>query len=101
MVSSNVWAKLPPHKGVAITSIINREGDDHTHLGSKRIIASFEGLNPFTLRKYFSAISKTDYFHFISHPKLLSPYESKMTGKLFRELKRKYEIETDFRKVAS
>ncbi len=93
--------KLPLHKGVAITSIINREGDDHTHLGSKRIIASFEGLNPFILRKYFYAISKTDYFHFISHPKLLSSYESKMSEKLFRKLKRKYEIETDFRTVAS
>ena len=93
--------KIPPHKGVAIASVINREGDDHTHKGRKRVIASFEGLNPFTLRKYFSAIDKTDYFHFISHPKLLSPYENKMTEKLFRALKRKYEIETDFRKVAS
>jgi hypothetical protein len=64
----------------------------------KRIVASFEGLNPFTLKKYLAAIGKTRYFHFISHPKLITPYELVMIERLFRNLKGKYVIETDFRK---
>ncbi len=95
------FGKIPLHKGLAVSSIIDSEGDDHTHQGRKRVIASFERLNRFMLRKYLYAISRTDYFHFISHPKLLSPYDFRMIGKLFKLLKSRYELETDFRKVPS
>jgi len=85
-------------KGKGVSSIIREQGDSHCVKGHHRIAASFEGLNPFTLRKYSYAIRRSDYFQFISHPKLLSPFELIMTEKLFRVLKRKYEIQTDFRK---
>jgi hypothetical protein len=91
--------KKPPYKGKGVASIIKREGDNQTDKHKKRVIASFEGLNPFTLHKYLSAISRSDYYHFISHPKLLNPYECAMMDDLFRILRRKYDVQTDFRKT--
>ena len=91
--------KRPAFKGKGIFSLIKEEGDRYCSGRSKRIIASFEGLNPFTLKKYLSVISRSDYFHFISHPKLITPFEFKMIDRLFRKLKGKYIIQTDFRKT--
>jgi hypothetical protein len=89
--------KRPPFMGKGVSSVIKDEGDSYCNGKQKRIVASFEGLNPFTLRKYFLAIRKADYFHFISHPKLITPYEFKMIDKLFKILKKINGIKTDFR----
>ncbi len=91
----------PAHKGKTVSSIIKEEGDLYSNGRNKRIIASFEGLNPFTLKKYVSNIGTSGYFQFISHPKLITPFEFKMIDKLFRKLKSKFEIQTDFRKFIS
>jgi hypothetical protein len=90
--------KLPSYKGTGVASVIKEEGDIYCKRNQKRVTASFEGLNPFTLRKYLSAINRAEYFHFISHPKLITPYEFRQIKKLFRTLNKKYEIQTDFRK---
>jgi hypothetical protein len=91
--------KRPVHKGKGVSAVIKEEGDKYCKEHSKRIVASFEGLNPFTLRKYLAAMHKSAYFQFISHPKLITPYEFTMMGKLFGKLKRKFDIQTDFRKA--
>jgi hypothetical protein len=91
--------KRPAYKGKTVSSHITEEGDNRIKKHQKRIIASFEGLNPFTLKKYLSAIRKAAYFQFISHPKLISPYEFMMIEKLFRKLKRVKDIKTDFREA--
>ena len=88
--------KLEKQKGTTVSSIIKEEGDIYGNKNKKRMIASFEGLNFFTLRKYLSAIQKEDYFQFISHPKLLTSYEFDMIKKLFKNLNRYENIETDF-----
>jgi peptidoglycan/xylan/chitin deacetylase (PgdA/CDA1 family) len=93
--------KRPALKGKTVSAIVNEEGDKYIKKDQKRIIASFEGLNYFTIKKYLSAIRHAKYFQFISHPKLISPYEFNMMDKLFRNLKRGNEIETDFRKAVS
>lgn len=89
-----------PVKGSTVSSVTKEEGDVQQRGNVARVTASFEGLNPFTLRKYLSVIRKEDYFHFISHPKLLSPFEFTMIEKLFISLRKKNSIQTDFRKVA-
>lgn len=86
-------------KGSTVSSQIVDEGDLYRGKNSGRVVASFEGLNPFTLRKYLSIIKKTDYFHFISHPKLITGQEFKMIRILFKKLKKTGKIETDFRKA--
>jgi hypothetical protein len=91
--------KRPAFKGKTVTSVITEQGDNRIRKYQKRIIASFEGLNPFTLRKYLSAIRKAPYFQFISHPKLISPYEFTMIEKLFTKLKKGNNIKTDFREA--
>jgi hypothetical protein len=91
--------KRAAFKGRTVSSVISDQGDNRIRKNQKRIIASFEGLNPFTLKKYLSAIRKARYFQFISHPKLISPYEFKMIEKLFRKLKRGNDIKTNFREA--
>jgi len=61
------------------------------------MIASFEGLNFLTLRKYLAAVKRESYFQFISHPKLLTAYEFNMIRKLLKKLKGIENIESDFR----
>jgi len=91
--------KKKPMKGATVSSVTKEEGDSYQQGNISRVTASFEGLNPFMLRKYLSAIRKETYFHFISHPKLLSSFEFSMIEKLFASLKKKNSIQTDFRKA--
>lgn len=91
--------KRPALKGNTVASTIIEEGDNYIKKDQKRIIASFEGLNPFTLKKYISLIRRDRYFQFISHPKLITPYELTMIEKLFRKLKRGNDIKTNFREA--
>lgn len=91
--------KRPAFKGKTVSSVITEEGDNRIKRSQKRFIASFEGLNPFTLKKYLTAIRKATYFQFISHPKLISPYEFMMIEKLFGILKGRDNIKTDFREA--
>ena len=91
--------KIPALKGKTVSSHIKEEGDIYCKDSDRRIVASFEGLNPFRIGKYLSSIRRTAYFQFISHPKLITPFELTMIDKLFRKLKRKYILETDFRKA--
>lgn len=87
-------------KGSTVSSTIIDHGDIYKKK-CQRIIASFEGLNFFRLKKLDSAIKKSDYFHFISHPKLITDRDFYLVEKLFSSLKNKYQIETDFRKIIS
>jgi len=91
--------KKEPAKGSTVGSTTIEEGDIYQRGRHRRMTASFEGLNPFTLRKYLSAIRKAPYFQFISHPKLLSSFELAMIERLFSALHKKYNLQTDFRKV--
>jgi len=91
--------KMGPRRGSTVSATTRESGNIYETRGNTLLTASFEGLNPFILRKYRSAIRKTNYFQFISHPKLLSAYELGMTNKLLKALK-KENIQTDFRKAA-
>ena len=97
----NRTGRRPTPKGSTVNSTIDKEGDNRSLKGHRRIIASFEGLNLFRVRKYINAISKLEYFHFISHPKIISPYDFRMLDKMFGQLKAKFDIQTDFRKTIS
>lgn len=88
-----------PLKGSTVTSVIREEGDARENRDCIRMIASFERLNPFRLLKYRAAIRKSRYFHFISHPKMMSAYDFRMVEKLLISIKNNTSIETDFRKA--
>jgi hypothetical protein len=88
-----------PLKGSTVTSVIREEGDAWENKDHIRMIASFESLNPFRLLKYKAAIRKSCYFHFISHPKMMSAYDFSMVEKLLRSMRKCTSIETDFRKA--
>jgi hypothetical protein len=86
-------------KGYTVAANITSEGDIYSGQDKiKRHIASFEGLNPYRVMKYLNLIRESDYFHFISHPKLINDFELKMIRRLFRLLNKNFVVETDFRK---
>ena len=85
--------------GATVASKITAEGDIYGNKDKVRVIASFELLNGYRVRKYLANIRKLSYYHFISHPKLLSEFDIKMMKKLFRSLKKIKSVETDFRKA--
>jgi peptidoglycan/xylan/chitin deacetylase (PgdA/CDA1 family) len=87
------------NKGSTVISHIRGEGDAFNGGKTTRYIASFEGLNQYRIWRYVRLIRNSNYFHFISHPKLLNDFELRMTESLFRKLKKIRRLETDFRKA--
>ena len=88
-------------KGSTVSSTMEAEGDVQAAPDQVRGIASFEGLNPFTLIKYLGRIRRSSYFQFISHPKLITDLEFSMVRRLFRALKKMGGICTDHRQRPS
>lgn len=97
---NSVYTRLfKPHKisGTIYNPMVHNQGDIYVTNGSRRV-ASFEEMNPYMVWHYLNLIKKNDYFHFISHPKLLFRPESLMISLLFKYIKRIGNIETCFRK---
>ena len=90
-----------PLAGTTVSSTINKEGDALASDGLVRLPASFERLNPYRLRKFCRAMRRESYYQFISHPKMLGPYDFKLIDRLFRTLQKDKAVETDFRKSQS
>jgi hypothetical protein len=84
--------------GATVASSIKEEGDAYQKGNEVRRIASFEGLNPYLIRKYLAVIKRQSYFQFISHPKMLTEHEMGMVKRLLISLS-SLNIETDYRKV--
>jgi hypothetical protein len=97
---SGLVHRLPITKergGSVIRTNITEEGDLYSNDKMTRLLASFEGLNPYRITMYADLIKRANYFHFISHPKLLNGLELKMMDTLFSLLGRSSRLETDFR----
>jgi hypothetical protein len=90
--------RIPEINGSTVSLNSLAQGDIYESYNRNRFIASFEGLNPFLLFRYKKIIKQVDYFQFISHPKLISPYEFKLIHKLLLYVS-KFKLETDFRKI--
>jgi len=75
-----------------------KEDIDVINNNQHRWVASLEGLNIITFIIFFKQIYKRSYFHFISHPKLLTPLEIIWLKILLISLK-VFKINTDFRKM--
>ncbi len=88
-------------KGSTVSSTMEKEGDVLAAPGQIRGIASFEGLNAFTLIKYLGLIRRASYFQFISHPKLITDLEFNMVRRLFRALRKMGGVGTDHRQMPS
>jgi hypothetical protein len=71
--------------------------DEH---GNRELMASIEELNVVTYFEYKKAVKNSDYFQFISHPKMVTPVQLYLFERLLRKLKSK-KIETDFRKFTA
>jgi hypothetical protein len=88
-----------PLSGSTVQSVVQEEGDLLENAKTRRILASFERLNPFRVMKYRAAIRKAEYFQFISHPKMLTGYDLKLMGRLLRYIGNDPAVESDFRKL--
>jgi hypothetical protein len=62
-------------------------------------MASIELLTSVRLPVYLSYLKKHNYLHFISHPKMLSPYNIAVFKKFLVKFTRQHKFETDFRKM--
>lgn len=62
-------------------------------------MVSIELLTGVRLPQYLEHITQNDYMHFISHPKMLSPYNISIFKKFLTTFTRQHSIETDFRKM--
>ena len=92
--------KIKPYgNGTTVNSTVIEE-EDIQNVNGKRIVASFEGLTFITLSKYIKAIKKSNYFQFISHPKLITGHELWLLNILLSKLQRQ-DIETDLKKITS
>jgi hypothetical protein len=60
---------------------------------------SIEMINPVRARLYMKELKKNNFIHFISHPKLFSPYCIKQFDLFLKKAKRNFIIETDFKKI--
>lgn len=63
-------------------------------------MASIELLTGVRLPQYLDYIAQHNYLHFISHPKMLSPYNISIFKKFLITFTRQHRFETDFRKMA-
>lgn len=84
-------------KTIQLTDIVSIDKNDN---GKRRIVASFENFNMLLTFFHLRTVSKTDYWHFISHPKILSPMNLFFTNYFLRRLRKKYDVETNFRKFS-
>jgi hypothetical protein len=80
--------------GESISSDINKSGSSDKSSFLKMIIpASVEILNPALLSIYKSHIRNNDYFHLLSHPKLLTPESLIQLEKLFKFINKRFTVE--------
>lgn len=84
------------YAGSTVSSIILSEGDSLAAPGYHRLLASLEGLNPLRIQMYLNSIHAEEYFHFISHPKMLSEYDLLMTKSLCKKISKLNDINYDF-----
>jgi hypothetical protein len=87
-------------QGSTVDVEITEEGDLHKESNGLSRLASFEGLNPYIIRKYIAEIKKKDYYQFISHPKLILNTDFKLLPFLLKSIEKVGNVETDFRKFA-
>ena len=60
---------------------------------------SVELINPIKTQIYLEHLDKSSFCHFISHPKLFSPYNLKVFDLFISRILKKYNLETNFRKM--
>ncbi|MDH7461296.1 hypothetical protein QEG73_08395 [Chitinophagaceae bacterium 26-R-25] len=83
-------------RGIA-TNVIESENRAEKN-GGKQIMASIEEMNFVTYLGLKKAMKNREYFHFISHPKMVTPLQLKLFARLLKKAGRK---ETDFRRFLS
>lgn len=90
------WTPKRAH-GSTVNLIVFEEESIEYESGKSSQVASFEGLNPYLILKQINKIRKENYFHFISHPKMLTGIDFIMLKMLMKILSH-FNIESDFRK---
>ncbi len=66
----------------------------------KRQMVSIELLTNYNIKNHLYTFSKTNYLHFISHPKMFTPHNLKVFSKFLSKVTAQYNIETDYKKMA-
>lgn len=86
--------------GVGVKSLNVQASSQHDAQGNFELMASIEEFNIVTYFEYLKAAKNTDYMHFLSHPKMITPLQLRLFDRFLGALKSK-NIETDFRKFTS
>jgi hypothetical protein len=77
--------------------LFNSVNQDEFYTGKKRSIASFEDFDLFYTLYQLNNIRNKDYWHFISHPKILSPMNLFFARYFMKQLKKRYTVISNFR----
>ncbi|MDH7463603.1 hypothetical protein QEG73_20050 [Chitinophagaceae bacterium 26-R-25] len=86
--------------GIGVKSLNVETSSQHDAHGNFELMASIEEFNIVTYFEYKKAAKNTDYMHFLSHPKMITPLQMHLFDRFLRTLKSK-NIETDFRKFTA
>ncbi len=63
------------------------------------VMASIELLTRLNRKHFLNYMKENDYFHFISHPKMLSNHNIKQFDKIINKINTKYNLITDYKKM--
>lgn len=98
-----VTRNKPEHKvigdGKASGNQINREDNKKRNYLKASETISIEMINYIRARLYMRELKKNNFVHFISHPKLFTPYSVRQFDLFLKKAKRNYTLETDFKKI--
>jgi len=89
---------LTSNYGETVNMQIEKKGDQLLNGAYDRMTASFEGLNPILMWKLIAKVKNTKYFHFISHPKLLSKFIL-IQIRVLAQILRIFNIQSDYRNI--
>jgi hypothetical protein len=62
-------------------------------------MVSLDALTMAQLPAYYAYVRDSDYMHWLTHPKMLTKHSLRCFGRFFRNVCRKYDVESDFRKM--
>ena len=85
--------------GKSSGNVINKPANSRKNYFRVFETVSIEMINPVRARLYMKELKKNNFIHFISHPKLFSPYSIKQFDFFLKKVIKNFTIETDLKKI--
>lgn len=93
------WKTGNRYYGDGNSVVIDEKKETAGHDIQPAEMISIELLSHFKLHCYYNYLEKNSYMHFISHPKMLAPFNIDSFNAFLVKAYKLYDIETDFRKM--